>query len=51
MEASLLLASVARRFRLSLDEDRTVKPFPSITLRPWGGVPVTVTRVPARTTG
>ena len=40
MEAVLLLATVARRFRLPLASDREVAPFPSITLRPVGGVPV-----------
>jgi cytochrome P450 len=38
MEAILLLAAVSRRFRLKLDPDRPVAPFPSITLRPAGGV-------------
>jgi cytochrome P450 len=38
MEAVLLLATVCRRFRLTLDPDRPVAPFPSITLRPAGGV-------------
>ncbi len=43
MEATLILAAVAQRFRLTLDpEDRTVTPFPSITLRPQGGVWVKV---------
>jgi cytochrome P450 len=44
MEASLILASVARRFRVDLDPGRSVTPFPSITLRPSGGVPATVRR-------
>ncbi len=44
MEASLILALVARRFRVDLDPGRTVTPFPSITLRPLGGVPATVRR-------
>jgi cytochrome P450 len=44
MEASLILASVARRFRVDLEPGRTVTPFPSITLRPAGGVPATVRR-------
>jgi cytochrome P450 len=38
MEAVLLLAAVARRFRLTLEPDVPVTPFPSITLRPEGGV-------------
>jgi cytochrome P450 len=38
MEAVLITAAVARRFRLTLDPDVEVTPFPSITLRPWGGV-------------
>jgi cytochrome P450 len=42
MEASLILATVARRLRFDLDPGRTVTPFPSITLRPSGGVPARV---------
>ena len=42
MEATLILATVARRFRIDLDPDHVVRPFPSITLRPAGGVPATV---------
>jgi len=38
MEAVLLLASVARRFRVRLDPDRMPGLFPSITLRPLEGV-------------
>ena len=44
MEAILILASVARRFHVDLDPGRTVTPFPSITLRPSGGIPATVRR-------
>jgi cytochrome P450 len=44
MEATLLLATIASRFRVVVDAEREVTPFPSITLRPQGGVPVTVTR-------
>lgn len=40
MEAVLLLATIARRFRLRLASSDEIKPFPSITLRPVGGVPV-----------
>jgi cytochrome P450 len=36
MEATLILASVARRFRVDLDPDRVVTPFPSITPGPRG---------------
>jgi hypothetical protein len=32
------------RFRVDLEPDRPVTPFPSITLRPAGGVPATVRR-------
>jgi cytochrome P450 len=42
MESTLILAAVARRFRIELDRGRTVRPFPSITLRPSGGVPATI---------
>jgi cytochrome P450 len=38
MEAVLLLASVARRFRVRLEPDRMPGLFPSITLRPLEGV-------------
>ena len=45
MEATLLLATIARRFQLvGLTED--VTPFPTITLRPHGGVPVRVVARP-----
>jgi cytochrome P450 len=42
MEAVLLLACVARRFRLAAVDNIEVKPFPTITLRPEGGVTVRV---------
>jgi len=42
MEATLILATVAQRFRLALDPGQTVTPDPSITLRPRGGLPMTV---------
>jgi cytochrome P450 len=38
MEAVLILATVAQRFRLEWQMDRPVRPKPSITLRPGGGV-------------
>jgi cytochrome P450 len=38
MEAVLILATVAQRFRLGWQADRPVQPEPSITLRPSGGV-------------
>jgi cytochrome P450 len=38
MEAVLVLATIARRFRLERTSDAEVVPFPSITLRPAGGV-------------
>jgi cytochrome P450 len=44
MEGVLLLAAVAQRFRLTLDPDRAVAPFASITLRPQGGVWMRLTR-------
>jgi hypothetical protein len=40
MEAVLLLATIAQRFRLPLANDVEIAPFPSITLRPTGGIPV-----------
>jgi cytochrome P450 len=44
MESSLLLATIARRFRLRLTPDAVVTPLPSMTLRPAHGVKVSVTR-------
>ena len=38
MEGVLVLAAIARRWRLRLAEDRLVVPAPSITLRPKGGI-------------
>lgn len=40
MEAQLILATVARRYRLRLASDHPVEPDPILTLRPRGGVPV-----------
>jgi cytochrome P450 len=42
MEASLLLATIARRYRLLLAPDAVVTPLPTMTLRPAHGVKVTV---------
>jgi cytochrome P450 len=42
MEAVLILATVAQRFRLQWQADHPVVPLPSITLRPQGGVWVKV---------
>jgi cytochrome P450 len=48
MEAVLLLATIARRFRLRLQSQDAIEPFPSITMRPRGGVPVVLEeRLPA----
>ena len=44
MEAVLLLATIAQRFRLSLASGRPVMPQPSITLRPKGGTKMVLTR-------
>ncbi len=38
IEAVLLLATIAQRFSFTWQRDRPVTPFPSITLRPKGGV-------------
>ena len=38
MEAVLMLATVARRYRFERTSDAEIVPFPSITLRPEGGV-------------
>jgi cytochrome P450 len=42
MEAVLLLACIVRRFRLELDPQCRLVPFPSITLRPANGVRMTL---------
>jgi cytochrome P450 len=42
MEAVLLLATIARRFRVKLAPDAVVKPLPTMTLRPDGGMKVIV---------
>ena len=42
MEAVLLLATVARRFRLRLPQGHEVELLPAMSLRPKGGVPVRV---------
>jgi len=42
MEARLLLATIAQRYRLSLAPGQTVKMNPMITLNPLGGLPMTV---------
>jgi cytochrome P450 len=44
MEATLLLATIAQRFRVSLLSAERVEPWPSVTLRPRNGVHVVVTR-------
>jgi hypothetical protein len=40
MEASLILATIAQKFRLSLVPGQIVEPLPSITLRPKNGIAV-----------
>lgn len=40
MEAALLLATIARKFDLTPATTREIRPQPSITLRPKGGVPM-----------
>src|SRR3954452_6306042 len=44
MEAVLLLATIARRYKLSLIPGSVVRPFPTMTLRPDGGVKVSLAR-------
>ena len=46
MEAVLLLATIARRYRLHAVSDAPVVPFPTITLRPRGGVTLRVESQP-----
>jgi cytochrome P450 len=44
MEAVLILATVARRYRIERTSEAEIIPFPSITLRPEGGVWMKLTR-------
>src|SRR5262249_36304295 len=48
MEAVLVVATIAQRFHLDSPNTRPVTPWPSINLRPRGGVPLVVTRVAAK---
>jgi cytochrome P450 len=40
MEATLLLATIAQRFRMHLEPNQRIEPLPSITLRPKNGIRV-----------
>ena len=42
LETILVLATVARRYRLRAISDDPIAPIPSFTLRPRGGVPLRV---------
>jgi cytochrome P450 len=42
MEAVLLLATIARRFRAEVSPGTAIRPIPTMTLRPAGGVPATI---------
>ncbi|HEX8202777.1 MAG TPA: cytochrome P450 [Isosphaeraceae bacterium] len=44
MEAVLLLATIARRYRVRVPEGAVVTPIPTMTLRPEGGVPAVLQR-------
>jgi cytochrome P450 len=44
MEAVLLLATIARRYSLALAPGAVVRPFPTMTLRPDGGIKVVLAR-------
>jgi cytochrome P450 len=44
MESVLLLATIARKYRLALTPDAVVKPLPTMTLRPDHGVKVCLSR-------
>ncbi|HVB36306.1 MAG TPA: cytochrome P450 [Candidatus Acidoferrales bacterium] len=44
MEATLLLAAIASRFRISLVPGQTIKLWPSITLRPRDGIKVVLSK-------
>ena len=47
MEATLILATVARRFRPRLPDGQMPAPLPLVTLRPAGGLPMVIERRPA----
>ena len=44
VEATLLLATIQQKFHLEVATDRPVEVFPSVTLRPKGGLPMMVKR-------
>ena len=44
MEATLILATIARQYRLTLAADAKIVPLPTITLRPAHGVKVVLTK-------
>lgn len=44
MEATLILATLAQQYQLDLMPEATIEPLPSITLRPKGGVRMTLRR-------
>ena len=44
MEATLILATIARRYRLKLATDAAITPLPTITLRPAHGVKVVLAK-------
>jgi cytochrome P450 len=44
MEAVLLLATIARRYRVALAPGAVIRPTPTMTLRPHGGIRVVLTR-------
>ncbi len=44
LEAMLLLATIAQKYRMSWQRERPLRPFLSITLRPRGGVPMRLSK-------
>lgn len=50
LEATLLLATIAQRFRLDLDDDATLVPEPLVTLRPRDALHVTLHATPRSST-
>jgi cytochrome P450 len=46
MEATLLIAEIARRWRLNLATSAPIQPVPAVTLRPAGGMPMIITLQP-----
>lgn len=45
MEAQMIIATVAQKYRLHLADEQTIEPEPSVTLRPRGGVRMILSQI------